>query len=359
MSSRNGRGAEARSRGAGTARDRAVLVAVRALARAVDILSVAEPSSGSPRPRGRGVNNPPARGGDANPDVPPDASAPADHMSAGRRRRERRARASARARSSPGTGGAPAQGGTGAAGDGSQLGSVPARPAAGPGSTVDPKVIRDLARVLGAALREQPSPAPGGINRGAQRQQQRQQQQSQHRKNRQPVLPVVQPTQQQPPLPPEAPASQGAAAPRGTAASRDAASRAALVADLAASPDPGRPAPALRPTAAPFPPCAGGTVAVATTRQATPAAPTQLKRHSSPRRGGGGPAGPHSVPDVGQSPPPKRAAPARPLLLPRDVGPGGVHALSGTGAAAAAPAAPGDSETAVGMEGVDEPGSLA
>ena len=47
------------------------------------------------------------------------------------------------------------------------------------------------------------------------------------------------------------------------------------------------------------------------------------------------------------------------MFPPHGVGPGGVHALSGTGAAAAAPAAPGDSETAVGMEGVDEPGSLA
>ena len=134
MSSRNGRGAEARSRGAGTARDRAVLVAVRALARAVDILSVAEPSSGSPRPRGRGVNNPPARGGDANPDVPPGASAPADHMSAGRRRRERRARAQARARSSPGTEGAPAQGGTRAqARPGTDPNRAPLGPAQPPG----------------------------------------------------------------------------------------------------------------------------------------------------------------------------------------------------------------------------------
>ena len=41
----SGRGAEARSRGAGTARDRAILVAVRAHARTVDILGVTEQSS--------------------------------------------------------------------------------------------------------------------------------------------------------------------------------------------------------------------------------------------------------------------------------------------------------------------------
>ena len=333
------------------ARDRAMLVAVRALARAVDTLGATDSTPCQSRPRGgsAGKTANPARGEGANQGTQPAADAPADIMSAARRRRERRARALARA-ASPGWGNPPAAGGAGAAGVGSREGAAQARPATGPSGSVDPGVepgvepgtepegIRALARVLGEALRvhptggaAQPPSAPRGGNRAAQLQRQQQQRTPrQERQRREPL--AAQPTPQQPPPPAEAarltrgegrprvkPGNGGAPSVGHPAGRFGGYAQWGLETAYGHAAPPGHPSisgahPApllgLSPTAAPFPPGAGGAAAAGGTHQHAPEA-AHLKRQSSPRGGDGAPTDPHPV---GRSPPSKMA---RPLFPPR------------------------------------------
>ena len=345
-----GRGAGASPRGANMARDRAMLVTVRALARAVDILGATDITPCQSRPRGgsAGQSANPARGEDANQGAQPAADAPADILSAARRRRERRARALARA-ASPGWGNPPAAGGAGAAGVGSREGAAQARPATGSSGSVDPGVepgvepgtepegIRALARVLGEALRVHPTggaaqlpSAPRGGNRAAQLQRQQQQRTPrQERQRREPL--AAQPTPQQPPPPAEAarltrgegrprvkPGNGGAPSVGHPAGRFGGYAQWGLETAYGHAAPPGHPSisgahPApllgLSPTAAPFPPGAGGAAAAGGTHQHAPEA-AHLKRQSSPRGGDGAPTDPHPV---GRSPPSKMARPLFPL----------------------------------------------
>ena len=178
-----GRGARARSRATTTAHDRAVLIAVRALARAVDSLCLREsiprtragqdPDSGgaaaSPARQGTGTQGSNINSGNPGP------SAPASRPSATQKRRERRARALARARAQgqtldsprgpgqgPGAGPIPPRGHA-------RPGPGPPGPGHGPGDAdgLLPVGTRDLVeRVLTPALRKHtPVRAGGGLDR--------------------------------------------------------------------------------------------------------------------------------------------------------------------------------------------------